>query len=165
MKITARPARKGESAAILAIHRRAIHEIACADYSEDILQAWGPPIPEPDLPGTGAAFDAKIDRGEIVLVADLNGSIAGFGEIVPARNELLAIYVSPDFKRRGVGTAILRELERIARERAMPHLQMDASLTAEPFYSKNGYRVIERGFHVLRNGVKMACVKMKKELA
>jgi putative acetyltransferase len=67
--------------------------------------------------------------------------------------------VSPDFKRHGVGKAILRELERIARERSVPYLQMDSSFTAEPFYLANGYRTIERGFHTLRNGETMACVK------
>ncbi len=165
MEISIRPARKGEGAAILTVHRRAIHEIACADYLQEVLDAWGAPIPETDLAQKGDDFDGKIERGEIVLVAEINGSIAGFGEIIPAECELLAVYVSPDFKRHGVGKAILSKLERIARERSVPYLQMDSSLTAEPFYLANGYRTIERGFHTLRNGKTMACVKMRKDLA
>ncbi len=79
MEISIRPARKGEGAAILTVHRRAIHEIACADYLQEVLDAWGAPIPETDLAQKGDDFDGKIERGEIVLVAEINGSIAGFG--------------------------------------------------------------------------------------
>jgi putative acetyltransferase len=160
-----RPARKGDGVAILTVHRRAIHEIACADYPPEILDAWGAPIPENELVQNGADFERKLADGDIALVAEVDGVIAGFGEITPAKRLLLAIYVSPDFKRRGVGRAILRELERIAGEGAVPYLQMDSSLTAESFYLANGYTTLERGFHTLRNGGAMACVKMKKDLA
>jgi len=165
MEVLVRPARKGEGAAILTVHRRAIHEIARADYPQEVLDAWGTPISDADLTQKGADFDRKVENGEIVIVAEINGCIAGFGEIIPAKCELLAVYVSPDFKRRGVGRAILCELERIAGERSVPYLQMDSSLTAEPFYLANGYRTVERGFHTLRNGQTMACVKMRKDLA
>jgi hypothetical protein len=37
-------------------------------------------------------------------------------------------------------------------------------VTAESFYRREGYEVIERGEHVLRNGQRMACVKMRKDL-
>lgn len=165
MQILVRPTKKGEGAEILTVHRRAIHEIACADYPKEILDAWGAPILEADLPQKGADFDRKVERGEIVLVAEIEGSIAGFGEIIPSKCELPAVYVSPDFKRRGVGRVILCALERIAREKSVPYLQMDSSLTAAPFYSANGYRTVEPGFHTLRNRETMACVKMRKDLS
>ncbi len=163
MEISVRPAKKGDGAAILALHRRAIHEIACADYPPVILDAWGAPIPEGDLSQRGAEFDAKIERGLIVLVAEIDGSIAGFGEVAPAKCKLSALYVSPDFQRRGVGRAILFELERIASEKAVPYFMMDSSITAERFYLANGYRIVERGLHTLRGGQTMACVKMRKD--
>ncbi len=165
MEISIRPARKGDGAAILTVHRRAIHEIACANYPKPVLDAWGAPIPEADLAQQGDDFDGAVDRRKVVLVAEINGSIVGFGEIIPAKCELLALYVSPDFKRHGVGKAILRELEQIAREMSVSYLEMDSSLTAEAFYLANGYSTMERGFHTLRNGETMACVKMRKDLA
>jgi len=166
MEISVRPARKGDGAAILTVHFRAIHEIACADYPLEILDAWHAPMSETELVLKGENFDRKVENGEkeIVLVAEIGGSIAGFGEMVPAKCELLAIYVNPDFQRRGVGRMILGELERIARQRSFPHLQMDASLTAVAFYLANGYIILERSFHTLWNGTKMACVKMKKDM-
>jgi hypothetical protein len=92
MAVLIRPARVGEGGAILTVHRRAIHEIACADYPREILAAWGTPVPEGELAQQGDVFDEKVKRGEIVLVAEVNGSIAGFGEIIPAKCELLAVY-------------------------------------------------------------------------
>jgi len=163
MAIFFRPARREEWAAVLTVHQRAIHEIACVDYPQAILDVWHPPAPVSDDEGKRVDFDQKIARGAFVVVAEIDGCIAGFGEIVPAKCELQAVYVNPDFKRRGVGQAILAELERVAREKSVPYLQMDSSLTAEPFYLANGYRIVERGLHTLGNGAKMACVKMRKE--
>ena len=39
------------------------------------------------------------------------------------------------------------------------------SLTAEPFYRFNGYEAYARGEHILNNGARMACVKVRKDLA
>ena len=158
--ISVRSARRNEWAAILAIHHRAIHEIASADYPAEVLAVWGPLVTQPDL----SQFDAKIERGQVVIVAEVNGVLVGFGELVPDNNELLALYVNPDYLRQGVGTAILNELERIARRRRLPFLQMDSSLTAAPFYQANGFEAVRSDFHVLESGERMVCVKMRKKM-
>ena len=160
MNISTRPAMRDEWPAVLAIHRRAIHEIASFDYPAEILKAWGPPIVEPDL----AEFDAKLERGQVVIVAEVDGVLAGFGELVPEKNELLAVYVNPDHSRQGVGTAILHELENLARKKELSFLQMAASLTAVPFYKTHGFKILEPDVHVLQSGDRMDCVKMRKEL-
>jgi len=158
--VSIRDAVRDEWPAVLAIHRRAIHEIASADYPAEVLDAWGSPIIRPDL----AKFDAKIERGQVVLVAEVDGVLAGFGELIPEKNELLAVYVNPDDSHQGVGTAILHELERLARKKELSFLQMDASLTAVPFYKAHGFQVLGRDVHVLRSGGRMDCMKMRKEL-
>ena len=84
---------------------------------------------------------------------------------VVQKNELRACYVTPSASRRGVGSALLRAIERAAREQGTTYLEADSSLTAEPFYRSNGYLVRERGEHVLHNGQRMACVKMRKNVA
>ncbi len=105
MTISVRHAVRDEWPEVLKIHRRAIHEIAAADYPIEVLTAWGPPITDQDLTRMLAEFDAKPEHGHIVIVAEVNGSLAGFGEIVPEKNELLAIYVNPDFGRQGLRDA------------------------------------------------------------
>ena len=159
--ITTRHATREDWPAVAAIHQRAIHEIASADYTVEILNAWhSPNRKEPDV----TKFDEKLKCGQVILVAEVDGVLAGYGEIIPETNELLAVYVNPDFSRQGVGTAILHELERIALEKNLSFLEMHASLTAVPFYEANGYEDMGKDVHTLRSGVKMDCVKMKKEL-
>ena len=164
MKISARPMKKGEGEAIVKIHRRAVHEIACVDYPSEVLNGWAETLSDETLKAKASKFDDKLGKGVFTIVAEVDGALAGFGEVIPKINVLGAIYINPDFKRIGVGTAILSELENIARAHGATDLHMDSSLTAEQFYLMNGYEVIERGIHTLNSGVKMPCVKMKKKI-
>ena len=79
------------------------------------------------------------------------------GVLVVATNELRVCYVSPTAICKGVGSAIIREIERIALENGLTFLQMNSSLTAAPFYKALAYEVLGYGEHVLRLGHRMAC--------
>jgi N-acetylglutamate synthase-like GNAT family acetyltransferase len=158
--ILIRNASEDDAAAIVQVHYDAVHVTASKDYDEAILKDWS------GLP------DARIDRlqGQIIsnpentsmLVAEINGEIVGFGEIVSSTCELRAVYVSPIAARNGVGGALLNELEAIARKKGVLNLWLDSSLTAEPFYLSHGYLSDGRGEHHLQSGRKMICVKMHK---
>jgi putative acetyltransferase len=100
----------------------------------------------------------------LLLVAEIDGGIVGFGSIAPNGSELRAVYVLPDFGREGIGGQILAALESLARRRALAELTLDASLNAESFYRNHGYAVVESGVHALRSGARMRCVKMRKTL-
>ena len=91
--------------------------------------------------------------------------MVGIAALVFENSELRACYVAPEAGRKGVGAALVRALEHAARKQGLPFLELASSVTAEPFYRKEGYEVRERGEHVLRNGQRMACVKMRKALA
>jgi putative acetyltransferase len=152
--------RPGDARAFLEAHHRAVRDLAAADYPLDVIEAWAP------LPITAEHVDvvcSTADR-EYRLVAESEGEVVGFGCLVAENNELRACYVSPSASRKGIGSAILREIERAARDQGVEVLEADSSLTAELFYRSNGYEVCGRGDHVLNNGVRMACVKMRKEL-
>jgi GNAT superfamily N-acetyltransferase len=70
----------------------------------------------------------------------------------------------PSAARTGVGTALVKEIERVAIEGGVKRLHLEASVNAEPFYLAMGYEVVERGEHVLNSGQPMACVRMVKDL-
>jgi GNAT superfamily N-acetyltransferase len=74
--------------------------------------------------------------GEIRLVAELDGTPAGIGALVVERSELRACYVHPSVARRGCGSALVREIERLACEHGLSHLELAASLEAEAFYGR-----------------------------
>jgi len=84
--------------------------------------------------------------------------------LILERSELRACYVSPHAARRGCGSALVREIERLARENGLMRLELAASINAEPFYLALKYEVRERSEVVLGNGHRMAAVWMEKNL-
>jgi putative acetyltransferase len=118
-----------------------------------------------------AAADPPSDRGRSSkpgwryrLIAEIDGLVVGIAALVAGNNELRACYVAPQACRKGVGSALIREIERAALEQGVAFLEADSSLTAAPFYAARGYEIREYGEHILQNGRRMTCVKMRKEL-
>jgi putative acetyltransferase len=160
MPVVVRPMRDDESRSFLDIQREAVRGLAADDYSPSVIEAWAP-LPVTD---TAIAFFRVNHEDEIRLVAELDGELAGIGALVIADSELRACYVRPAAARRGVGSALVAEIERIARHHRLTHLQLHSSVTAEPFYRALGYLVQDRAEHVLASGERMAAVKMRKSL-
>jgi putative acetyltransferase len=147
-----------DAEAWLVLHHAAVHVIAARDYSRAVIDAWAPPI------SARMIEDLQAGPPGTRIVAELDGAMAGIGELAPRNSELRACYVSPGFARRGVGRALMAELEALARNAGIAALSVDSSVTAEPFYLHLGYEVTGRGSHVLHTGEPMACVFMRKSL-
>ncbi len=163
MTITVRDAVVKDAEAIVQAHYSAVHQIASKDYPVEILNEWSPS----NLSERIAKFERLIEgnsEGEIIVVAELDGKVVGFGSIVPDKKELRAVYVSAAAGAKGVGKAILEHLESKAKELNVPELNLDSSVTAEHFYARHGYEVIRRGLHRLNSGRQMACIFMRKEI-
>jgi putative acetyltransferase len=160
MRVLVREMRLAEARRFLEIHHAAVRGIAAADYPPAVVEAWAQPITDQAV----ERFLANRD-GEIRLVAEIDGELVGISAIVLRDSELRACYVAPGAARRGVGSALVAEIERIAREHRLDHLHLHSSITAEPFYSSLGYEVESRGQHVIAPGVPMAAVRMRKRLA
>jgi putative acetyltransferase len=159
MNIKIRPYEDRDAQAVLEIHRDAVHNTAAPDYEQEILDEWSQPIDEKRL----RRFREE-NSADVRIVAEINGTIVGFGELVTSENILGACYVSSSAGGKGVGKSIMFELEKIASEKGLKYLSMDSSVTAAPFYRSCGYSELERGEHTLKSGRKMACVKMHKNL-
>ena len=72
----------------------------------------------------------------------IGGCIARAYEYHWARMFLDTLWVDERFRRRGIGSVILREVERIAREKGCRVVTLGtASFMARPFYEKHGYTV------------------------
>src|SRR5262245_36473654 len=154
-----RELRPDEVTTFLEIHRSAVHGLAAGHYPQAILDTWAPPIREQAIERVRANRE-----GEVRLIAVLDGQAVGIGALMPDQSELRACYVVPFAARKGVGAAVIKEIERVALERGVNQLHLDASVNAEPFYLAMGYEAIERGEHILNSGQPMACVRMVKRL-
>ena len=73
-----------------------------------------------------------------------------------------AIFVHPEFARRGLGSLILAHVEAAARDAGFRRFEMGSTLTGVPLYRLKGYVEVERIAVPLRNGETLPVVKMIK---
>ncbi len=157
--IKIRTAEPKDAKSILKVHYDAVHKTASKDYSKEILHDWSPPVTNKRIEDY-----KKKSKGRVIVVAEINREIIGFGTIVPKECEIRAVYVSPKAKRKGAGTALLKKLEAIAKEKNIKKLNLESSITAEKFYNKNGYKSLRYGYFTLNTGRKMKSVNMIKKI-
>jgi putative acetyltransferase len=160
MPVLIREMRCEDAQTFLEVQRAAVRGIAAKDYTPDVIDAWAPiPVTEKQIEQVRSNSES-----EYRLIAEIDGQVVGIGSLIAKNNELRACYVVPEASRKGVGSALIHEIERVARERGVAFLELDSSVTAAPFYARHGYEVLEHTEHVLGSGQRMACVKMRKNL-
>lgn len=71
------------------------------------------------------------------LVALVGGRIIGTAAL--DGDHLATFFVAPEHQGRGVGTRLLVELERVARDTGLATVHVLASVTGAPFYERRGY--------------------------
>ena len=108
------------------------------------------PLPEPEAIEYWISIAPQVQSGSrTVLVAREDDQIVGSGQLVfeskrnaRHRAEVCKVMVLPSHRRRGIAARIMRELERIARERSIRLLFLDTSEGpggARDFYEILGY--------------------------
>lgn len=118
-----------------------IHTVCKNDYSKKQLYAWA--TGNIDLVKWNQSF-----RSHYTIVAEINGNIAGFGDI-DSNGYLDRLYVHKDFQRKGIASSICNDLEKVVdSDKIITH----ASITAKGFFEKRGYKVIKEQ-QVKRQGI------------
>ena len=89
-----------------------------------------------------------VESGGLFIAAQRQGRIAGFAVLGPTREEgalaeMVALFVSREHRSRGLGRALMEDLERRATERGVKVLTVDANseVRAVEFYRSLGYRL------------------------
>jgi GNAT superfamily N-acetyltransferase len=78
--------------------------------------------------------------------------------------KIRAIFVDPDWARKGLGTLILKHCEEAARQAGFRSLEMGSTLTGVPLYSLKGYERRETVAIPLPNGEFLPIVHMVKNI-
>jgi putative acetyltransferase len=158
---TIRLATSGDAESVIRVRRLAILAKAVSHYSPEQVAAWA------DEENPAHRIERRIrelaEGSLISFVAEIQGTIIGFADIIPSNNAFGAIYVAPG-NWHGVGEQLLKNLETEARRLNFPHITADSSLNAERFYRKHGYQIIEHTTYPLRNGISMPSIKVIKYL-
>ena len=152
-----RVAVEGDADAVWRVHTQSIRALCAGWYTDQEIAVW-----------TGRLIaDAyrRAIRAHVMVVAERDGAVVGFGELDLERREVVAVYVVPEATGAGIGSALLAHLERTARGHGCRHLTLCASLNAEAFYARRGWRTGTREKHRLTPEVAVDCVRMDKALA
>jgi len=78
--------------------------------------------------------------------------------------KIRAIFMHPQWARRGLGSLILEHCESAAQAAGFRRLEMGSTLTGVPLYTLRGYREVERVNVPLPNGAVLPVVRMAKTL-
>ena len=152
-----RPASLEDVEGIWRVHNESIRALCSGRYPAREIAAWiafRPP----------EAYRAALASRNL-FVAVSAGEIVGFGQFDPARGEVEACYVSPDAVGRGIGSDLLARMEGLARSTGHKVMHLNATLNAETFYTRMGYKRLGTAVHRVGDDVELDCVRMNKKLA
>ncbi|WP_256684881.1 GNAT family N-acetyltransferase [Halococcus qingdaonensis] len=149
-----RPATRTDRTALAELHTAAVEAFGPDGYAAEQVDEWAGADER-------SPADYTVDAaGEHFTVAVREGAVAGFGHLVLDVEEVHAVYVHPDRARRGVGSALLAELEGYARGHGCTGLALQSSLNAVEFYERAGYERVGGG----ESPGGLAVVEIEKEL-
>lgn len=153
--ITVRRFRMGEEQQLYRIFHSAIHLIAARDYTPEQINAWAPDRVDADL------WAARI-RGNNPFVADIADEPVGFAD-VQVDGYIDHFFVSGLHPRRGIGRALMNRIHEEGNAMRVSGLYADVSRTAQPFFTRSGFELVEQRAPVLR-GVVIPNALMRKRL-
>ena len=150
-----RKAVRADADAAWEIRRAAVMSECVNAYPLDQLEQW--------TGGTASrAFADAVE--ERFLVATIDEHVAGTGMIDLETGKIDAIFVHPAYMKRGIGAAMMRHLETLARAQGLRELKLDSTLNAAPFYRALGFEGDEIAQYHSPRGLTMDCVPMTKRL-
>ncbi|WP_392559380.1 GNAT family N-acetyltransferase [Orbus mooreae] len=121
-----------------------VHQVNAKDYTKQQLDQWA--TGNIDLVAWNNSF-----LQNNTLIAESNGLIVGFADMDKA-GYLDRLYVHKDFLRIGIATALVNQLEKRMCNMGVLCFKTNASITAKPFFKKQGYHV-EAENKVIHNGI------------
>ncbi len=142
---------------IMTTHLSAISRICSTAYRQPEIDAW--------LAGGGNTdrYSQGIAEGRFV-VALREETLVGFSDFDLAKGEVGGMFVAPSYVRRGIGRALLHEVEARAALQGVKRLHLQATLNAIAFYRSQGFILDEMSSFRLRSGVCLPCATMHKDL-
>jgi len=145
--------RSGEESALFEVYYSAIHLVARRDYDAAQINAWAPR----DL---DQALWAQRIQNIKPFVAELEGKLVGYAD-VQSSGYIDHFFVSGHHPREGIGTGLMAVLHEEAARLGLSELTSDVSRTAQPFFEKFGFSIIEQRTPQLR-GVIIPNALMRK---
>ncbi len=152
---TLRLATRNDIPVMMALFHSSIHEVAGADYDKAQCDAWAPDSGEP------TNWEKRLTEQQ-VWVSETNGALSGLCTWA-IDGYLDLIFVHPGHIRQGVATALYTKAENDLRTSGVRRIHTQASITAQPFFRRQGFRLMRHQIVHMR-GVNLPNAVMEKYL-
>ena len=136
-----------------ALYFGTITSINITDYNADQIKAWASTAERTD------SLSKKIQDQYFYVLELKDKKIAGFGSLEKS-GHLDMMYVHKDFQRQGFATKLLSKIIETTKHLGIDLITVDASITAKPFFERNGFVTIKEQ-HVSINDVVLINYKME----
>lgn len=151
-----RPATNYDADKIYELHVSSIKHYCSNFYPEFAITSWV---------GLKSPAEYKnLPTSRIIVVAEQQSEIVGFGMINLDKATIEGLYLKPGWSDKGVGRLLLEKLESIATQNKIDALKANSTLNAVDFYHHMGYIGNEESLFTLSSGVQLRCVVMSKRL-
>lgn len=151
-----RPPTRADLPAMMALFHASVHAATAADYDARQRAAWAPADPDP------GRWQRRLEEQQ-ARIAERADALAGFCTWTQ-EGYLDLLYVHPGHLRHGVATALCAAAMSDLRARGVTRIHTQASLTAQPFFLRRGFRLV-RSQTVHVRGVDLPNAVMEKSLA
>ena len=145
----------GDEPALQAVFYSAVHTTAASDYTPAQLDTWAPDRPDMER------WTVQM-RAIRPFVVEEEGRIVGYADL-QVNGYIDHFYVSGTNARRGVGRILMDRIHTRAQELKLTRLFSDVSRTAQPFFKRFGFLVLEHKTVVV-GGVSLPNALMTKDL-
>lgn len=138
------------------IYYHTIHNINIRDYSEEQINAWAP--------ASCLELDGWKKKWEKLppIVSTIDDQVVGFAEFED-NGHIDCFYIHHQFQGKGVGSALIREIEQQALQKNISKIFSEVSITAKPFFLKRGFQVTKNQIVAIR-GVELSNFAMEKHI-
>jgi len=155
-KITVRTYKNCDAQDLAEIYYQTIHNVNIKDYTKQQIDAWAP---QSSLEVAG--WSKKFERTH-PLVAVADEKIVGFAEF-ELNGHIDCFYCHHEWIGFGVGSALMSAIHEIANHRQISKIFAEVSITARPFFEKQGFEVTKKQ-KVSIKGTELTNFKMEKKL-
>jgi GNAT superfamily N-acetyltransferase len=144
-QIQVRRYQEGDAKEIAHLYYNTIHNVNSKDYTKVQLDAWAPWTSVQNYSG----WKEKLENIKpfIALIGDI---IVGFAEFEP-NGHIDCFYVHHEFQGSGIGSALMCEIEKEAREKSLPKIYAEVSITARPFFEAKEFQIIKQQTVTIRD--------------
>ncbi len=124
------------------LHRQTIRNVNSKDYPNDIIAVWSART-------KAQSFRKSADKCKRWVAIEDN-KIVGFCDH-NFKCELWGLYIHKNYLSRGIGSLLLKIAENSLRKQGCKKITVKSTITAKKFYQKNGYTVVKKGIHKIKD--------------